>query len=173
MRRHLKSMDFGQHARVTGGALKRWFLAQTYDAAAVAGLWLVGLLILQFGLTGALIIAILAFFLQYVPHFGPVLTVAIAGLTGLIAGGFDRFLFVLTLYAVVVVVDGLVLQPMIMKRTARVPVWASVLAPLVLGFFFSFWGVLLAAPLLAIVYAYRTLNPPSAVGPRPSAPDQR
>lgn len=151
-------MQVGEHFRITGGALKRWFLAQTYDAAAVAGLWFVGLLILGFGMTGSLIIAILAFFLQYIPHFGPVLTVAIAGLTGLIAGGFDRFLFVLTLYAVVVVVDGLVLQPMIMKRTARVPVWASILAPLVLGFFFSFWGVLLAAPLLAVVYAYRRMG---------------
>jgi predicted PurR-regulated permease PerM len=42
-----------------------------------------------------------------------------------------------------------------MKRRALVPVWASVLAPLVLGFFFSFWGLLVAAPLLAVIYAYR------------------
>jgi len=149
-------MDLDQHARLTGSALKRWFLAQTYDAAAVAGLWFVGLLILGFGVFGAAVVAVLAFVLQYIPHFGPVLTVAIAGIAGLIGGGLDRFLFVLTLYAVVVVIDGLVLQPVIMKRTARVPVWASILAPLVLGFFFSFWGVLLAAPILAIVYAYRS-----------------
>jgi predicted PurR-regulated permease PerM len=42
-----------------------------------------------------------------------------------------------------------------MKRTAKVPMWASILAPLVLGFVIPFWGVLLAAPLLAVVYAYR------------------
>jgi predicted PurR-regulated permease PerM len=36
-----------------------------------------------------------------------------------------------------------------------VPIWASILAPIVLGMIFSFWGVLLAAPLLAVVYAYR------------------
>ena len=160
-------MDFHQHARVTGSALKRWLLAQTYDAAAVGAMWFVGLLILGFGLFGSAVVAGLAFVLQFIPHFGPVLTVAIAGLAGLIGGGVYRFLFVLTLYAVVVVVDGLVLQPMIMKRTARVPVWASILAPLVLGFFFSFWGVLLAAPLLAVVYAYRSLHqaqPPAADG---------
>lgn len=151
-------MEVQQHLRVTGGALKRWFLAQTYDAAAVAGIWFVGALILKFGLFGAVVIAILAFCLQFIPHFGPVLTVAIAGIAGLIGGGFFRLAMVLTLYAVVVVVDGFVLQPMIMKRTARVPVWASVLAPLVLGFFLGFWGVLLAAPVLAIVYAYRTLR---------------
>jgi predicted PurR-regulated permease PerM len=42
-----------------------------------------------------------------------------------------------------------------MKRTAKVPVWASVLAPIVLGVLWPFWGVLAAAPLLAVFYAYR------------------
>jgi predicted PurR-regulated permease PerM len=42
-----------------------------------------------------------------------------------------------------------------MKRTARVPMWASIFTPLVLGIIIPFWGVLLAAPLLAVVYAYK------------------
>jgi hypothetical protein len=33
--------------------------------------------------------------------------------------------------------------------------WASILAPLVLGFVIPFWGFLLAPPLLAVVYSYR------------------
>ena len=32
---------------------------------------------------------------------------------------------------------------------------ASILAPVVLGFVIPFWGVLLAPPLLAVVYAYK------------------
>jgi len=64
-------------------------------------------------------------------------------------------LSVLVLYAVVAALDGLLLQPYIMRRTAKVPVWASILAPIVLGIVWPFWGVLLAAPLLAIVYAYK------------------
>ena len=72
----------------------------------------------------------------------------------------DNFLIALApyffpLYAVIVVIDGLVLQPYLMKRTNKVPIWASILTPLLLGFFFSFWGVLASAPLLAIVYAFR------------------
>jgi len=59
---------------------------------------------------------------------------------------------------VIAVVDGLVLQPYLMRRTARVPIWASILTPIVLGLFLSFWGVLLAAPILAIIYAYRSRN---------------
>jgi predicted PurR-regulated permease PerM len=42
-----------------------------------------------------------------------------------------------------------------MRRTAKVPVWASVLAPIVLGVLWPFWGVLVAAPLLAVFYAYQ------------------
>ncbi len=146
-------MDFRDHIRTTGGALKNWLVATSYDALAVAALWLVGLLVI--GVPWAPLWALLAGILQFVPHLGPVLGLIGPALAGLFTGGFDRFLYVLILYAVVVVVDGLVFQPMFMKRRARVPVWASVLTPLVLGFFLNFWGVLLSAPLLAVVFAYR------------------
>jgi predicted PurR-regulated permease PerM len=42
-----------------------------------------------------------------------------------------------------------------MKRTAKVPMWASILAPIALSFLIPFWGILLAPPLLAVVYAFR------------------
>jgi len=42
-----------------------------------------------------------------------------------------------------------------MKRTAKVPIWASILAPIVLAYVIPFWGVFLAPPLLAVVYAYK------------------
>jgi predicted PurR-regulated permease PerM len=58
-----------------------------------------------------------------------------------------------------VVVDGLILQPYIMRRVAKIPMWASILAPIVLGFVIPFWGVLLAPPLLAVVYAYKARKP--------------
>ena len=66
-----------------------------------------------------------------------------------------RLCFLLGMYAVIVVIDQLMLQPLIMKRVTRVPVWASILVPIVLGIVIPFWGILLAPPLLAIVYAFR------------------
>jgi hypothetical protein len=42
-----------------------------------------------------------------------------------------------------------------MKRAVRVPIWASILTPIVLGIVIPFWGVLISAPLLAVVYAYK------------------
>ncbi len=145
--------QFYEHLRTTGVALKRWLLVQTYDALSVAVLWLAGLLII--GVPLAPVWAVLGGMLQFIPHLGPVLALIGPAITAAITGGGTRFLYVLILYAVIVVIEGLFLQPIFMKRTAKVPLWASLLAPIVLGLIFSFWGVVIAAPLLAVIYAFR------------------
>jgi predicted PurR-regulated permease PerM len=147
-------MEIREHFQLTGSALKHWFIAQLQDSFAVALLWLVGLWVLK--VPWAPLWALLAAVLQFVPHIGPVL-----GLLGPVLAATLRWtdwehpLYVLILYAVIAVVDGLLLQPYLMKRTAKVPIWASILTPIVLGIVIPFWGVLLSAPLLAVVYAYK------------------
>lgn len=145
-------MTFGDHVRTTSVALKSWFIAQTQDALAVAALWFIGLLILRVPLW--FVWAPLAFVFQYVPHYGPILSLLGPAIAAGISGGWMRFVYVLILYAVIVIVDGFVLQPMLMKRAARVPVWASIIVPLAMGFVIPFWGVLLAPPLLAVFFTY-------------------
>ncbi|HYH00517.1 MAG TPA: AI-2E family transporter [Terriglobales bacterium] len=146
-------MEYNDHLRTTGTALKNWFIAQSQDALAVGVLWLVGLLIIR--VPFAPLWAFLAFLLQFIPHFGPVLTLIGPALTALFILGWEHMIYVLILYAVVVVVDGFLFQPYLMKRTAKVPIWASILVPLVMAFFFPFWGLLLAPPLLAVFYAFK------------------
>ena len=149
----LEPMDLRQHLRITGGALHRWIVAQTYDAIIVGAMWYIGLSILHVPL--APLWAVLGAVLQFVPNIGPVLALIGPVLTGAISGGGMRLVYVLILYAIIVVVDGLVLQPLLQKRANRVPSWASLLAPIVLGILIPFWGVLIAAPLLAVIYAYK------------------
>lgn len=150
-------MNPNDHLRLTGNALKNWFIAQCEDSLAVGVLWFIGLYFLH--VPWALLWAILATFLQFIPHLGPVLGLLGPTLTAAIHWGDWRHpLYVLILYAIIVMVDGFALQPYIMKRTAKVPIWASILGPIVLGFLIPFWGVLLAPPLLAVVYAYRRKN---------------
>lgn len=120
----------------------------------MGALWWIGLSVLHVKL--ALLWAILAAILQVIPHLGPAL--ALVGPTIAAAvwwQDWEHLIGVLVLYAIIAVVDGLVLQPYIMRRTAKVPIWASILAPIVLGIVWPFWGVLIAPPLLAIVYAYK------------------
>jgi predicted PurR-regulated permease PerM len=148
------SVDFRDHLRLTGGALKNWAIAQFLDSLAVGLLWFIGLYFFKIPL--APLWAILAAILQCIPHLGPALGMIGPVLAAAIAkADWEHPLYVLMLYAGIAVIDGFLLQPVIMKRTAKVPIWASILAPIVLGFLIPFWGVLLAPPLLAVVYAYR------------------
>jgi predicted PurR-regulated permease PerM len=148
-------MELGEHVRLTGGALKNWLVAQAQDSIIVGVLWLVGLYFLQ--VPWAPLWALLAALLQFIPHFGAVLGVIGPALTATFTwGDWEHPLYVLMLYAGIAAVDGFLLQPYLLKRTARVPMWASILAPIVLGIVIPFWGVLLAPPVLAVVYAYKT-----------------
>jgi predicted PurR-regulated permease PerM len=144
--------DWRSHARITGSALKNWFIAQCLDSLAVALLWLIGLWII--GIQWAPVWAILAGILQFIPNFGVMLSVIIPALLGAFSSDSMRFFYVLILFAIIMVVDGLFLQPYLMKRTARVPFWAALFAPIILGIIIPFWGVLLAPPLLAVVFAF-------------------
>ena len=147
-------MELNQHLRLTGGALKNWFIAQLEDSLAVGVLWLIGLYII--GVPWAPLWALLGALFQFVPQIGAVL-----GLIGPVVaaalkwGDWQHAVYVLILYAIIAVLDGFVMQPYLMKRTAKVPVWISILGPIVLGLVIPFWGVLLAPPLLAVLYAYK------------------
>jgi predicted PurR-regulated permease PerM len=149
------NVNFSDHLRTAGGALKNWAIAQVQDSLAVGALWLIGLYVLH--VPWAPLWALLAAILQIVPHFGPILGMIGPVLAATIAWkDWERPLSVLALYAVIVVIDGFLLQPYIMQRTAKVPIWASIVMPIVLGIVWPFWGVFLAPPLLAVVYAYKT-----------------
>ena len=140
--------------RLTGGALKNWLIAQCQDSLAVGAMWYIGLRALRVPL--APLWAALGGMLQFVPHLGPALGMVAPTVTAAIHfGDWEHPLYVLMLYAGIVVVDALALQPYLMKRTAKVPIWASIVAPIVLAFVIPFWGVFLAPPLLAVVYAYK------------------
>jgi len=164
------------HARTTGSALKNWFIAQCYDALAVAGLWLVGLLIIDVPL--APLWALLGGAFQFVPQIGAVLGLAGPALALLFVDNgphWQQYVELLILYALIAVIDGLWLQPYIMKRTVKVPIWASILTPIVLGLIIPFWGVLLAPPLLAVLYTYRRKNQQAlehSLSHQPADPDR-
>ena len=144
------------HLRTAGGALVNWWRAVTIEGLCVAVLWLIGLLLLKVPL--APLWALIAGLMTMVPNIGGVIALLGPAFSILVTHPDQpmyRLCFLLGMYAVIVVIDQLMLQPLIMKRVTRVPVWASILVPIVLGIVIPFWGILLAPPLLAIVYAFR------------------
>jgi predicted PurR-regulated permease PerM len=143
-----------QHLRTAGTALVNWWRAVSIEALCVAVLWLTGLELLRvpFAPAWALVAGLMAF----VPNVGGVIAL-IGPVFSILFQGRDlaRLGLLLGMYAIIVIIDQLVLQPWLMKRSTRVPIWASILVPVALGIVIPFWGVLLAPPLLAVVYAFR------------------
>jgi len=148
-------MKLQDHIRLTGDALRQWFIAQVQDSLAVGILWLLGLWLLK--VPWAPLWAALAMCLQFIPHFGPILSLVGPALASALRWtDWQHPLGVLILYAIIVIIDGFLLQPYLLKRSAKVPMWASILIPLVLGILIPFWGFLIAPPLLAVVSAYKS-----------------
>jgi len=142
------------HLRTAGVALANWWRAVSIEALCVAVLWLIGLEILRVPLAPAW--ALVAGLMAFVPNVGGVIALIGPVFSILFTGrDLERLAFLLGLYAIIVVIEQLLLQPWLMRRTSRVPIWASILVPLALGIVIPFWGVLLAPPLLAVVYAFR------------------
>jgi predicted PurR-regulated permease PerM len=142
------------HLRTAATALVNWWRAVTIEGLCVAVLWLIGLLLLHVPL--APVWALVAGLMTLVPNFGGIIALLGPAFSILVSEpSMYRLCILLGIYAVIVVIDQLLLQPLIMKRVTRVPVWASILAPIVLGIVIPFWGILLAPPLLAVVYAFR------------------
>ncbi len=155
--------------RIAGGALLNWWRAATLDALIVGILWFVGLEILH--VPFAPLWAFVGALCQFIPGFGgmlsvigPVLSTALSVQT---TDDWYRLGYVLGLYGLIAVLEGLVIGPYILHRTTRIPWWAAFLGPIVLGVLIPPWGVLIAPPLLAVIYAFR--KPRAAVNrPQPS-----
>src|SRR4051794_30743825 len=155
-------MEIHPHVRTAGHAIKDWFVATLQDALAVGAIWLVGLLII--GVPWAPFWAFLGAAFQFIPGVGAVLSLIGPAIFLFFKDPEDLMplIYLLILYAVIAVVDGVVLQPYFMKRTAKVPLWASIIVPLVCAFILPFWGLLLAPPVLAVIYAFRAKKRPAA-----------
>ena len=128
----------------------------TLDALIVGGLWFAGLELLH--VPWAPLWAVLGGLCQFIPSFGgmfaligPVLSVALTVNTD---DDWYRLGYVLGLYGLIAVLEGLVIGPYILHRQTFVPWWAALLGPIVLGLLIPPWGVLLAPPLLAVLFAF-------------------
>ena len=141
---------------VAGGALLGWWRATTLDALIVGVMWFIGLSLIH--VPWAPLWALIGAVCQFVPGIGTALSVcgpAIAAFFASVDTDLDKLWWTLGLYAVIAVVDGLLVQPLLLKRQTLVPWWAAMLGPIAGGILLPPWGALLAPPLLAVVFALR------------------
>src|ERR1700749_4963242 len=100
------------HARTAENALFNWWKAVTIEAMCVAFMWWLGLFLLHVPL--APVWALIGGLHAFVPNFDGVIAVIFPVLAILFSGhNMYRLVLVLGLYAIIVVVDQLALQPML------------------------------------------------------------
>src|SRR6266702_7962861 len=100
--------------RTAGTALANWWRAVTLEGRCVGLLWLIGLLLLHVPL--AAVWALIGGLMTLVPNFGGVIALCGPVFAVLVTGkDMYRLGLVLGLYALIVVIDQLLLQPMLMK----------------------------------------------------------
>lgn len=132
----------------TGRTLVLWSIGQFVDMLIVGSLTAIGLTVL--GIPLAFALAVLAGALTFVPFFGAILAAIPALLLGL-SIGWRTALWVLVVFLCCHVVEAYIVGPFVQRRTVRLPPALTVLSMTVLGSLFGPLGVILGAPLAAVL----------------------
>jgi predicted PurR-regulated permease PerM len=132
------------------GALRSWMLGTVISMSVVGILTGIGLLIVGVDLWLAL--AVLAFFGEFVPFLGPILSAIPGVLVGLAASPTTAF-WVLVVYVVVQQVESNVLQPIVMRWAVKIRPGLLLIWQLAFVTAFGLIGLMVATPLLGAIQA--------------------
>jgi predicted PurR-regulated permease PerM len=135
-----------------GRTVQGWLLVQLLSMFAMGVMIWLGLTLI--GVQLALVLAIIAFLLEFIPFIRPWLAFAPAALIALASGSASNLLWVAGLYFVANMIEGNVLLPVLEKRAVDVPPALTLGAIFLLGALFGFVGILVAAPLVAVVFVF-------------------
>ena len=125
-----------------------------------------------FGLEYALLLAIIAFFLDFIPYFGSIISGVIAGAVALITGGFGYAVWVVVFVLIVQQVEGNILMPMFQGKTASVHPLAIIFSLLACSQIWGVFGMFVAVPVAGLVKVllveirdlYRSIDRPGGFG---------
>jgi predicted PurR-regulated permease PerM len=130
------------------GVVLRWWLLGQLVAMVLIGVS-VAVALSLLGVPGALLLALQAALLSFIPYLGPLLAGIPIALAAIPMG---MFLLAMTLlaYAVIQTVEGYLLTPLIHKQAVDLPPLLTLGALLVMGSLFGVGGIILSTPLIAI-----------------------
>jgi predicted PurR-regulated permease PerM len=129
----------------TGGGLRRWVGGILISMTIMGTLSSVGLAIA--GIHDWLLLGMLTFFGTFVPYVGAVAT-AIPGLLVAATQSPKHLLFAVIVYVAVHIVEGYLVEPLIMRRAAKLKPAVLLLGVGVMSAIFKLPGVIVATPLL-------------------------
>lgn len=132
----------------SGAALRSWLTAQFGSMMVIGVLTFIGLTIL--GIPLALILAVLAGIMTFVPNLGPVLAAVPALLLGL-SQGLNTVGLIIGLYVIVQAIESYLVTPRLQQELVSLPPALTISFQLMLGYLFGLLGFALATPILAVI----------------------
>lgn len=131
-----------------GYTLRWWMIGRLASMAVVGILSVIGLMIL--GVPLAFILGVFAGIAAFIPNIGPIIAVIPPALIAL-ATSPQQALYVILLYFGIQMVESYLITPFIQRAVVSLPPAILILSQLGLGVLFGFIGVVLAAPLAAVI----------------------
>lgn len=126
--------------------MRGWLVGQSISMAVIFAFTLVALLLI--GMPYAVLLAVLAGLLVFIPTIGPFIAGGIIIVAGLSAS-MEMALYGLGVYVVIQLLESYLLAPIVQKSTVRLPPASSLSIQLIAGVFFGLLGVAFAIPLAA------------------------
>lgn len=128
--------------------LRAWMIARLITMVATTLLVAIGLTVLRIPLAGAL--GVIAGLLAFVPNIGAFIA-ALPALALAFVSGPRTMLAVAIMYVIVHVLDDFAVAPFVERQVVKLPPILTLVAQLLLGLAAGALGVMLAAPIVAVV----------------------
>lgn len=156
--------------RALGYTLRWWLVGQLISMLLVGfvtwlGLWMLGVQL-------AFALGVVAFGLEFVPYFGPIIAAIPACLIALNSGP-RQLVYVGLLYIGVQQLEGLLIQPIVQRKVVHLPPVLTIFSVTLFGLLFGTLGFLLATPLMAaIMIAVKMIYIQDVLGEDVFTPDE-
>ncbi|HWB43773.1 MAG TPA: AI-2E family transporter [Gemmatimonadales bacterium] len=145
---HRTRRKAGEVLSATATTLRRWLVMQMIAMLAIGSVTTVVLLLLD--VKAAIALGIIAGLLEFVPYVGPILS-AVPAIAMALVDDPQKAIWVALAYIAIQQLEGVVLQPLLMKEGLELPPVITILGQALFSLVFGFLGLLLAVPLLATV----------------------
>lgn len=128
--------------------LTKWLKGQILAMVIVA--ILKGIALTALGIPMAVTLALIAGILNFVPNFGPLISMFPAILIALTLG-INKAIVVTIVYLIIQIFEGNVITPSIQQKLINMPAALIIIAQLFMGLLSGAWGLILATPIVAIL----------------------
>jgi len=125
-----------------------WLWGKLVSSIIVAIIIYFGLLMM--GIPYAMVFAVIALILNFIPFVGPVIAVIVPAIVGFTMSFFDGFMVIVLFFVVNSIIEGFVLMPLLMKKAINMNPILLIFFALIGGRLAGILGIIISIPVAAV-----------------------